>query len=148
MITHASGEKLSARPMVAVGLEQFAGELWFFTSIDSPKVEEIRANPEVLLAYSEPKDQHYISIRGHAELVQDRAKIDQYWNEKVRAWFPDGKDDPRVALVQVTVESAEYWDAPASSWVYLYGYAKAAITGEPLKDVAENETVRFNQQRA
>ena len=42
---------------------------------------------------------------------------------------PKGPDDPSICLIHVNVESAEYWDAPSSAWVYAYGYAKARLTG-------------------
>ena len=30
----------------------------------------------------------------------------------MKAWFPKGEDDPEIALIRVTAEKAEYWDAP------------------------------------
>lgn len=57
-------------------------------------------------------------------------------------WFPDGPDDSAIALIEVRVETAEYWDSPSSAMVYAYGYAKARLTGTP-PDLGENETVRF-----
>ena len=58
-------------------------------------------------------------------------------------WFPKGPDDPAICLIRVGVESAEYWDAPAASWVYAYGYVKARLTGEPPHNVGENKVVNF-----
>lgn len=142
MVTH-DGTQLSARPMVAAGLEKFEGELWFFTGLDTPKVEEIATNPDVLLAYSEPKDQHYVSIRGTAELVKDRAKIDEYWTDYNLAWFPKGKDDPNVVLIRVAVASAEYWDVPSGMMVHLFGLVKTKLTGEHTKNVGDTGRVDF-----
>jgi hypothetical protein len=34
------------------------------------------------------------------------------------------------ALLKVAVEQAEYWDAPSSTMVYLYGVVKATLTGK------------------
>jgi general stress protein 26 len=64
-----------ARPMVAQEPDEH-DDLWFFSSLDSPKIEEIKANPEVLLSYADPGGNAYISISGEAAVVQDRAKID------------------------------------------------------------------------
>jgi hypothetical protein len=47
-----------------------------------------------------------------------------------------------VALLKVTVEAAEYWDAPNSMMVHAYGYVKAALTGEPPHP-GENRKVTF-----
>ena len=32
-------------------------------------------------------------------------------------WFPEGKDDPEIALLRVNLEKAEYWDSPSSTVV-------------------------------
>jgi general stress protein 26 len=41
----------------------------------------------------------------------------------MRTWFPKGNADPDIAVIKVSVSQAEYWDAPSSTMVYLYGYA-------------------------
>jgi len=130
-----------ARPMVAQEPDEHE-HLWFFTSLDSPKVQEIINNPEVLLSYASPSKNQYVSISGEAAVVQDRAKIDELWSESLKAWWPQGKDDPQVTLICVTPKSAEYWDGPASTVVQAFGYVKARMTGKPEK-MGENETVRL-----
>ena len=129
LVTQA-GTTLRARPMVAVTSETYQGELWFFTRADSGKVQEIQGNAQVLLSYSEPADQNYVSIAGQADIVRDRALIADKWREPMRTWFPQGKDDPSIALIRVLPDGAEYWDAPSSTLVYAYGYAKARLTGQ------------------
>jgi hypothetical protein len=62
--------------------------------------------------------------------VQDRAKIDELWKPFLKAWFPEGKDDPQIALIRVDVDHAEYWDAPSSTMVKVVGFLKAVTTGE------------------
>ena len=69
-------------------------------------------------------------MSGLARLNRDRAVIDQHWSELLRTWFPKGKDDPEIALLEVTVQQAEYWDAPSSTMLHAYGYVKAAVTGK------------------
>lgn len=129
MVTHAGSDRLHGRPMVATSHE-FDGALWFFTDKRSHKTEEIGENPRVLLAYSDWDSQTYVAIDGTAELHEDRAKIDELWQESMRAWFPKGKDDPNVALIRVEADGAAYWDAPSSTMVHAYGYMKARLTGE------------------
>jgi len=140
-VTQDSDGALSARPMSAVNSE-FNGSLWFMTSATSPKIDEIEGAPNVLVAYSEPKNQNYVSVRGAASIVRDKAKIKEFWSEAARVWFPKGPDDANIALIRVDVESAEYWDTPNATMVYVYGYAKARLTGEP-PDIGENKTVKF-----
>jgi hypothetical protein len=47
------------------------------------------------------------------------------------AWFPNGVDDPDLALLEVQVTKAEYWDSPSSPVVALVGFVKALATGKP-----------------
>ena len=58
---------LRSRPMVAQQSE-FDGDLWFFTWINSPKVDEVKENRQVNLSYAEPDDQNYVSISGTAQI--------------------------------------------------------------------------------
>ncbi len=141
LVTRDHDDALSARPMSAVNTE-FEGALWFMTAGDSPKLEEIASAPDVLVAYAEPKDQHYVSVRGAATIVRDKARINAFWSEAARVWFPQGPDKSDIALIRVDVESAEYWDAPSATMVYVYGYAKARLTGTP-PEIGENKKVGF-----
>ena len=142
LVTTGTGGQLHGRPMVALNKE-FDGDLWFASRQGAPKLDEIGDNRHVLLAYSEPKSQNYVSISGLAALVRDPAKVASLWSEAMRVWFPKGPDDPSITLIKVEVESAEYWDAPSSAWVYATGYAKARLTGESPKNVGENKVVDF-----
>ncbi|HYD32002.1 MAG TPA: pyridoxamine 5'-phosphate oxidase family protein [Azospirillaceae bacterium] len=135
---------LRSRPM-AGWQDAFDGTLWFMTRASSHKVDEIAGHHEVNLAYAEPDKEHYVSVSGWGEIVRDKDKIHQLWREYLTTWFPKGLDDPDIALLKVRVEKAEYWDQPSSAMVYLYGYAKAKLTGE-RPTVGENEKVNFRPQ--
>lgn len=124
-------DNLKARPMMAVNLKSFDGTLWFFTSSNSEKTNQLRANSQSLLTYAEPSRQDYVAISGKATVVRDQAKIDEYWNEFVHAWFPQGKEDPNLTLIRFDAEEAEFWDSPSSAIATAYGYIKARVTGEP-----------------
>ena len=142
MVTTGDAGRLSGRPMAALNKE-FDGTLWFASREGAPKLGEIADHAQVLLAYSEPKSQDYVSLSGRATLVRDTAKVKALWSEPLRVWFPKGPDDPGITLIKVDIESAEFWDAPSSAWVYAMGYAKARLTGEAPKDVGENKVVTF-----
>ncbi|NBO18761.1 MAG: hypothetical protein EBV03_05955 [Proteobacteria bacterium] len=138
MVTH-DGPDMHARPMYFMNTD-FDGNLWFFTSMDSPKVAEIERNNQVLLLFSDPAKQNYVSVYGNAVIRNDREKIAELWSEMARAWFPEGKDDANLRLIKVEMERAEYWDSPSQALVVLYGYAVARLTGHVPK-VGEHEKV-------
>jgi general stress protein 26 len=129
---------LRSRPMAAQEMAD-DGTLWFFTGKSAPKVHEAQEYP-VNVAFSDAKANTYVSVSGTARLVTDSAKIHELWKPQLRAWFPDGVDDPDIALLSVKPTAAEYWDAPARSLVHLFGLAKALVTRQPA-DPGEHEKV-------
>ncbi len=120
---------LRSRPMATQKIE-FDGNLWFFTDADSAKAHEVAREQHVNVSYAKPDDQKYVSVSGVAQLVNDPAKAKELWNPIYKAWFPNGLDDPRLALLRVQVQKAEYWDTPSGKLVQLFGFAKALATGE------------------
>ena len=128
MLTTVSNGKLHSRPMSTQEMDE-NGDLWFFTSDDSRKVDELAADNRVSAAYSNPDDNTYVSVFGTGEIVKDRAKMEELWNPIHKAWFPEGLDDPHICLLRVNIEEAEYWDAPSSKFVQLAGFVKALVTG-------------------
>ena len=129
MLTTEDDGKLRARPMITAQKE-FTGELWFFTRASSHKVDEVKSEHHVGVTYADVGKQDYVSLSGRATLVKDKAQVEAHWSEPMRTWFAKGIDDPEAALLKVTVDAAEYWDAPNSTMVHAYGYIKARLTGE------------------
>lgn len=138
--TEADGT-LRSRPMGTQQTE-FDGDLWFFTGKSSGKVAEIQHDQHVNVSYADPGDNRYVSVSGRAELIDDKAKEKELWNPFIKAWFPQGLDDPDLTLLKVKVESAEYWDAPSSTMVNLVGFAKAVLTGK-RPNIGENEKLNL-----
>ena len=133
---------LHSRPMSVNGEIDPDGDLWFFTSASSHKVSEIAKSPKVNVSFADPDNQHYVSISGTAELITDRAKIDELWKPEFKMWFPNGKDDPDVALLRVNLEKAEYWDSPSSTFAYALNFVSSVVTGkEP--DQGENRKLEL-----
>ena len=133
---------LRSRPLYTQEAE-IDGDLWFFVDGDSAKGEEIARDSRVNVSYAEPKDQRYVSLSGTAEMLHDRAKIKELWSPVAKGWYPGGPEDPRIALLRVKVEKAEYWDSPSGKMVQLAGFLKAVITGERLEYAGENEKVEL-----
>ncbi|WP_234031233.1 pyridoxamine 5'-phosphate oxidase family protein [Mycetocola zhujimingii] len=129
--------QLHSRPL-ATQESDFDGDLWFFTQDPSSKVDDIRSNDQVNAAFESGKG--YLSISGSATLVHDRDKINELWSPALEAWFPDGKDDPTVALIKVSAQSAEYWATNEPGVVTMFKIAKAVVTGSQ-PDIGDNKSV-------
>lgn len=141
LTTVASDGQLRSRPMT-MQEQEFDGDLWFFVGASSPAVAEMRADDQVNLSFADPGDNAYVSISGTAQIVRDRAKIEELWKPILKAWFPDGLDDPDLALLKVTTTQAEYWDTPNGKLVQAFAFAKALVTGK-TPEVGESEKVRL-----
>lgn len=134
---------LHSRPMSVNGEIEPDGDLWFFTSASSHKVSEIANRPKVNVSFADPANQHYVSITGKAQLVRDRNKISELWKPEFKMWFPEGKDDPEIALLRIDLEKAEYWDSPSSTLGYLLNFVSSVVTGEQA-DQGENKKLRLD----
>ena len=141
--TVAADGSLRSRPM-ATQKQDFDGALWFFTRRDSAKVEEVQNEMRANVAYADPDDQRYVSVSGTAQLINDHKKMEELWNPIYKAWFPQGLNDPQIALLRVNVESAEYWDSPNGKMVQLIGFVKAIVTGEQYHP-GENEKLDLHR---
>lgn len=126
MTTLEDDGTLRSRPMATQDME-FDGDLWFFTYAGAPKVGDVEQHRQVNVSYVKPDDERYVSVSGTAQLVHDRKKMKDLWKPFLKAWFPNGLDDPEIALLKVTVTEAEYWDTSSSKMVRL---AKSLTGGQ------------------
>lgn len=113
LITRADEKELRARPMVIAGLEPSC-LIWLVTSKDSAKVHEIENCRDVHLSMQH-ENQIYLSLDGHADIVEDQEKIKASWRESFARYLPQGPSDPDIALIAVTPERAEYWNYQGES---------------------------------
>jgi general stress protein 26 len=95
------------------------------------------------VVYADTNADDYVSVSGQARVVEDMAKKKQLWNKMTEAWFPGGVTDPDVALVQVSITHADYWEAKDNKLTQLFKMAKAAVTGHPPTDMSEHGRVRM-----
>lgn len=142
--THHRNGHLHSRPMTTQNRSMDEdSSLWFFMSASGEPVADLRADPEVNVVYADPHDDSYVSVSGVARVVDNLAKKEQLWNKVSEAWFPQGPTDPDLALVQVQITHADYWDVKSSKLVQLIAMAKAAFTGRPPHDLGTHGEVRM-----
>ena len=123
-------EQSHTRPMATIEVEQ-NGTLWFFTDIRSIKVEEVSLDHSVHLVYAHPGKESYLDVWGNAAVINDKQNIKDKWSPVVKAWFPNGVDDPNLALLKVQPQNVYYWDAEAGKMVSFLKIIAGAITGNP-----------------
>jgi general stress protein 26 len=133
---------LHSRPMSNNREVEFDGDLWFYTYGSSHKVDEVGRVPKVNASFADIEHQLYASLTGRAEVVRDRAKIEELWKPELRAWFPEGVDTPDIALLKVTVARAEYWDGSQSLVAHAVSFVSSLVSGEPAQ-LGENEKIEL-----
>lgn len=135
-----SGESSASRPM-SVQKTDDAGNLWFLSAVDSHKNAEIAVDPTVRLYFQGGAHSDFLMLTGHATISRDRAKIEELWEPIVKTWFTEGKDDPRITVIQVTPTDGYYWDTKHGMAVAGIKMAIGAITGKTLDDSIEGTIV-------
>ena len=76
---------------------------------------------------------------GNAKVVNDRDLIRAKWSPIVRAWFPEGANDPNLTLLRVKPVQAYYWDAETGKMISFLKIAASAVTGKRLSEGAEGK---------
>ena len=134
-ITQFSG---TSRPMATTRFDE-EGVIWFFTDINSRKVKDIKSDTEVRLLYAHPGKSKFLDLQGEAELITDRSIIKELWNPVIKAWFPEGVDDPDLCLIRILPFSAYYWDAESAKMIQMVKIAASIVTGKSLAEGKEGE---------
>ena len=140
MIVKASDGHIHGRPM-AIALLQEDAEMYFVTSIHSPKIAAIQADPNITVTFQ--SSSRFATVSGHATVVRDKPMIDDLWKEAWKLWFPQGKDDPSICLIHFIPEDGEYWNnAGAQGLKYAFEAVKAFVKGTtPESDQAQHAKV-------
>jgi general stress protein 26 len=139
MTTKRADGSLVSRPMQTQA-RRAGTDLWFMTSLETGKIDEVEDEPQVNLGYYKDRTREYVSVSGRARVVRDRARIHELYQPDWKAWLGDeggerngGPDDPRIALIEVVADSAYYLKSNKPQLLQLFSVAKAIATGEPPK---------------
>ena len=138
LVTRTADGSLRARPLTVakVAPAREDGRVYFSTSVESPKIGELEADAHVAVTFQDSK--RYVSLSGTARLLRDRALVDELWNETWKVWFPRGKDDPTLAILEVTPDAGQYWDLTGLAGLrYVVASLKAYATGTKPPDGAD-----------
>lgn len=140
---HGNGH-LHSRPMTTQnsGIGEDAS-LWFFMSRSGEPVADLTSEPTVNLVYADPGEDTYVSVSATASVVENAQKKQELWSKMAEAWFPGGVTDADLALVQVKITHANYWDIDQSKPVQLFHIAKALVTGKPPTKLGEHAEIRL-----
>jgi general stress protein 26 len=132
MATNLQKTPFSICPMTLQEMDE-QGDLWFFSNKESSHFKDITRDNKVQLIYMDEDTNTYISIFGNATHIEDLKKVDELWNPKLKKWF-DGKNDPNLALLNMNMENAYYWESASNSLISFFNQAKSVMTEKQSKD--------------
>ena len=142
VVTHwGDGDHLRARPMAVRPFPE-EGAIYFLTDADAPKSEEIERNDSICIALANNEKQKYVSITGRAEIIDDRDRVKQIWSIYDKAFWSNA-EDPRIRLLRVWPESAEFW-VGAGALATAVKLVEAGVSGRRVS-LATNERVGVDQ---
>lgn len=146
MLTHRTANgMLHAHPLTtqSKGLDA-QSDLHFFISQQGELYERLQTDGQVNLSYADPGADSYVSLSGDARFSNDQALKESLWSPMAKAWFPEGVNDPDLALLVVRAHHAEYWDVKESKMVQLFKMAKAAVTGQSPTGLGEHREITLS----
>lgn len=128
LLVTKDGDRLDARPMGATTRTD-EGCIYILANKQEDSDKQIQAASEVVLSFQKGATT-YIVVHGRARASDDRAKIKDLWNAFDKAWW-DGPEDPRIRLLTITPNRAEYWESPGKLIAYTDMLIAAATGGRP-----------------
>lgn len=109
LVTRDEQGGLVSRPMTVQQTEA-DGDVWFFVSSDADIIDEIKAHPEINVAYA--SEEGYMSLSGAASISEDDDKKKILWYPELKRWFGEvGPESDHVKLIHVQVKSSRHWEA-------------------------------------
>jgi general stress protein 26 len=135
MVTRRADGHLRARAMAN---QKRAGgaDLWFVAKDGTAKLADLEHDPHLNLSYYRDGNREWISVSGTAIISRDRDKIRELYQPDWKIWFDEAGDplhgtpnDPRMALIGVTVHAAEFLEVNKPKPVLLFELVKGWITG-------------------
>ncbi len=122
------------RPMTALpNSDQDHGPLWFFTSTESELAQTLTDPGEATFTFVSSGHEVFATVTGTLTPAHDRAVIDRLWSPFIAAWYEEGKDDPKLALLRFDPDSAEIWRDGSS----LLAGLKLLFGSDPKRDYAD-----------
>jgi len=132
------GIPLSIRPMAVQKVDE-DGNLWFLSSKDSHKNEELSNDPFVHLLFQGSHYADFLNIYGLASISEDREKVKELWVPLLKNWFTEGEDDPRITVIKVEPTEAYYWDNKHGNAVAFMKQSVGSILGKTINDSVEGK---------
>ena len=124
--------------------EEETHTLWFFSYADNKLSGPLGGgkSEDAMFHFVDKDRQVWACIMGKLSVQRDQARIDRLWNPQARAWFADGKDDPKLTMLRFETGEAEVWINEKGLVRYGLGVLKANLS-RTTPDPGVHETIRL-----
>lgn len=89
--------------------EDDTGPIYFFSAKDVTLVREMGSGHRAVIHFSAKGHDLFASVHGALVPDNNRATIDALWSPFIAAWYPGGKEDPKLQLLRFEPETAQIW---------------------------------------
>lgn len=118
-------KKMADSPFVMVGLMDGEHHIPLTAQLDEDQVDtlfffigkdnRLAKGGKGMVQFASKGHDFFACLMGSARIDNDFAMIDKLWDRHVEAWFPEGKQDPNLALLRFDIDSAELWETDMSA---------------------------------
>ena len=122
----------TAVPMTAQLDKDANSSIWFFTQKNS----DFAKLGNVTATFEGKDHKMFARFGGTLSVETDQGRFEQFWNNFVKAWYDQGKDDPDLLFLRMDLGEAEIW----SGDVGLMTVAKMAL-GKTVHDEVQDKHV-------
>ena len=124
------------QPMTAF-LEKGEETIYFFTRDDTDLAQAVSAGrTDGIFVFAEKNKNLFATLTGTLSVTTDKARVDQFWNPVVGAWYPGGKDDPQLRVLTFNASDAQVWISDGGLAKFAFEIAKANVN-HTLPDVGQ-----------
>lgn len=131
-----TGKSFNTRPMAPEKIDD-NGSFWFLSANDSHKNKELAEDPSAQLLFQGSDYSDFMTLYGTVNITTDRNKIDELWDATMKTWFTEGKDDPRITVLEFVPSEGYYWDTKHNMLVAMAKRLYGSAVGETYDDSIE-----------
>lgn len=126
-------------------VDRDAGMIHFITSSKTDLVAAIANSPMAHFTVTGKKHDFWVSLKGPISVSKDQAKLDEIWSSISAAWFDEGREDPEVTLLSLSLHEAALWAATGNPVVFGLEIARANLDEEHKPEIGEHIVVNFKR---
>ncbi len=118
-------KKFADSPYIMIGLNKNAdhsvpmhaqldknanGHFWFYTTTNNRIAEGGKATAQ----FASKEHDLFACFIGKLVEETDQEVITRYWSKQVEAWYPQGRNDPKLKMLRFELDNTEIWSVDPS----------------------------------